>query len=256
MIMRKPFLPVILSLFFVPALASQAWAQTPDELVEKHIAAMGGRDALSKLTSRRATGSITVVGPNGDFGGPVEMSYKAPNKVRLSMQLDLSAMGVPEKMIVEQKFNGAVGWSLNSLQGDNEITGSQLENMKNNVFPSTLLNYKATGITLELLPKEQVDGKDAFVIRATPKTGSKVKMYLDATTYLLVRTVSTVNSAQMGDYEQTSTLSDFRVVDGIKVPFQVVQANAQQSATIKLTKIEHNVALDDAIFIVKAPVAR
>lgn len=254
--MRKGFLPAILSLFFVPALVAQAWAQTPDELVEKHLAALGGRDAISKVTSRRATGTITLSTPNGDFGGPVEMSYKAPNKVRFTMQLDLSAMGVAEKMIVEQKFDGTVGWALNSLQGDQEITGNQLENMKSNVFPSSLLNYKANGITLEMLPKEQVDGKDALVMRATPKSGSKIKMYFDPTSYLILKSVATLVSPEMGEIEQTSTLSDYRAVDGVKVPFQVVQSSAVQTATIKLTKIEHNVALDDAIFKAKSPAAR
>jgi outer membrane lipoprotein-sorting protein len=129
--------------------------------------------------------------------------------------------------------------------------------MKNNVFPSSLLNYKTAGITLEMLPKEQVDGKEALVMRAKPKAGSTVKMYFDATTFLLVRTVATVNSPQMGgDIEQTSTLSDYRAVDGIKVPFQVVNSNALQQSTIKLTRIEHNVPLDDAIFSVKSATGR
>jgi hypothetical protein len=86
--------------------AAAASAQTADDIVEKHLAAMGGREALGKLTSRRSTGTITVSTPNGVLSGPCEILAKAPNKTRAYMQLDLSALGVPDKMVVEQKFDG------------------------------------------------------------------------------------------------------------------------------------------------------
>ncbi len=254
MTLKKAFLPFLLSCLFVPALAGRASAQTADQIVEKHLAAMGGRAALGKLTSRRSTGTITVSTPSGDLSGPCEIDVKAPNKTRAYMQLDLTPMGVPDKMIVEQRFDGTAGWSLNSMQGDAEITGNQLENMRNNVFPSSLLNYKAAGITLEVLPAEQLGGRAMVVLLATPKTGSAGQMYLDAETYLLVRTVAKVNAPQLGgEIEQVAELSDYRVVDGVKVPFHVVNSNAMQTGTITLTKVEHNVALDDALFVVKRP---
>lgn len=255
MIMKRAYLPLVLSLLLVPVLAVKASTQTPDEVVEKHLAALGGREALGKLTSRKATGTVTIATPNGDLSGPVEIFSKAPNKSRAVMQLDLSALGVPEKMNVEQKFDGTVGWALNAMQGDTEITGNQLENMRNNVFPSGLLNYKAAGTRIEVLPKQQLAGKDVIVLLATPKAGSAVRMFLDAETYLLVRTVATVNSPQTGgDLEQTAEPSDYRAVDGVKVAFVVVNSNPVQTVTIRLTKVEHNVALDEAMFSVKIAV--
>jgi len=168
------------------------------------------------------------------------------------MTLDLSAMGVPEKMVVEQKFNGSVGWALNSLQGDTEISGNQLDNMRNNTFQSSFLTYKTAGTKIDVLPKDTIGGKAVIVLQVTPKAGSVAKLFLDAETYLLVRTVATVNMPQAGgDIQQTGDFSDYRTVDGVKVAFQVVNSNAIQSATIKLTKVEHNVVLDDALFSVK-----
>jgi len=93
------------------------------------------------------------------------------------------------------------------------------------------------------------------VLRATPKTGSSTKLFFDADTSLLIRTVATINAPQTGgDIEQTSDFSDYRVVDGVKVAFQIVNSNPLQTATIKFTKVEHNVPLDDALFIAKSPV--
>ena len=256
MIIKKALLPVLLSVLFVPAFVSRASAQTADEVVDKYLAAIGGKEALAKLTSRRAIGTITVSTPVGDLGGPIEIDTKLPNKGRVAIDLDLSAVG-GDKMHQERKFDGTSGWTLSSMQGDTEITGNELDNLRNNTFPTPLLSYKTSGLTLEVLPKETLNGKPVVVLRATPKTGSPTKLYFDAATYLLMRTVSTVNSADAGgDIEQTSDLSDYRAVDGIKVPFQITNSNPLQSAVIKLTKVEHNVALDDALFKAKSPAAR
>jgi outer membrane lipoprotein-sorting protein len=247
--MRHAFLPVLLSLVLIPAAARTARAQTPDEIIEKHLAAIGGRDALAKLTSRRSVATITIATPMGDIPGTAEFDAKGPNKSRVYLQLDASAMGMTDKITIDQKFDGTNGVSQNSTNPDADLTPNQLDNMRNNVFPTSLLTYKALGYKMELLPKEQVNGKDAFVIRATPKAGSVTKLYFDAVSYMLVKSVATINmSAAGGDVEQTSEQSDFRKVDGIMLPFLVVRSDPSQTATIKFTKIEHNVALDDKIF--------
>jgi hypothetical protein len=194
---------------------------------------MGGREALGKLTSRKATGTITVTTPNGDISGPVELYSKAPNKTRLFVVLDLTPLGMNDKMTLDQKFDGTTAWSLDSLRGDNQITGNQLENMKNASFPNPLLNYKATGTTVELLPNETVAGKSMLVLRITPKAGSVSKLFLDPETYLAMRSSATVNSPELGgNVEQVSDASDYRTVDGVKVPFKSVQTAGPQTVNI------------------------
>ena len=247
--MKKHSLPLLLTFLLAPALATVAAAQTVDEIVEKHLAATGGRDALGKLTTRKATGMITITMPNGDLSGPVELYSKAPNKTRAVMSLDLSALGVAEKMTLDQKFDGTAGWALNSLQGDNEITGNQLDNMKNSVFPSQLLNYKETGLKVELLPRETLAGKSVIVLLVTPKVGSVARVFMDAESFLVVRTTAKVNVPQAGgDMEQTADLSDYRAIDGVKVPLMTVNSTPIQTVTIKLDTVAHNVIIDNAMF--------
>ncbi len=236
--------------------ASSGVQATADEIIEKHLAAIGGRAALGKLTSQKATGTMIVGTPNGDLTGPLEMWSKAPNKVRLTISLDLTPMGMNEKMLIEQKFDGTAGWMINSLQGNQEVTGNQLDNMKHSGFPTPLLDYKAAGGKVELQPAESLNGKSALVVLYTPKAGSAVRMYFDPETFFLVRTKMTVNTPEMGDLEQLRDVSDYRTVGGIKVPFQMVNTNAAQTVTMKLDKVEWNVEIDDAVFSMKAPVSR
>lgn len=248
--MKRQLLPLLLTLVVAPVMSSQAATQTADEVIEKHLAALGGREALAKLTTRKSTGMIAVATPQGEFSGPFESYSKAPNKSRAVMVLDLSSVGMNEKLTLDQKFDGTTAWALDSLQGDRQITGNQLDNMKNGVFPTALLNYKAAGMTVELLPNETVEAKSAIVLKISPKTGSVTKLYLDPQTYLPMRTTAMINSPELGgDIENVSEASDYRKVDGIMVPFKSVQTAGPQRVTVVLTTVQHNVPVDDAMFV-------
>lgn len=228
--------------------AAAANAQTADELIEKHLAAMGGREALGKLTSQTATGRIAVSVQGQDLGGPIELYHKAPNKSRTMFRLDLSAMGGSE-MVIDQRCDGKTAIALNSMMGDREMTGSQLQNMLNQTFPTPLLDYKAAGAKVELAGKEKLNGRDVFVLVYTPKAGAASRQFFDAETFLVSRVVMKVDVAELGgETEQTVETSDYRAVDGIKVPFSIRIQNSAQSISVTLDKVEMNKALDDAMF--------
>lgn len=251
--MRKHLLPVFCSLLLIPALAGAAYGQamTADQIVEKHLAALGGREALGKITSRRATGTVSVSTPMGPLGGPLEMVAKAPNKMRADIRIDLTSVGGPGEMLITELFDGTDGWSMNSMQGDNPMAGDQLAGARNNFFPSPLLRYKELGMTPTVESTQQVNGKTAHVILFTPKTGPAERMFFDAESFLLVRMTSTMTLPQMGTIEQVTEPSDYRAVDGVKVAFVLAQTAGEQSVTMTFTKIENNVALEDSRFVKK-----
>jgi outer membrane lipoprotein-sorting protein len=227
----------------VPALA-----QTADEVIEKHLAASGGRAAYAKIMSRVGTGAITVTTPVGDLSGTIEVYSKKPNKTRTLIKLDLTALGAGQ-MTSDQRFDGNTGYVMDSLQGDRAIEGGQLEAMKNGSFPSPLLSYKQMGTALALGEKQKVGGKDAYVLTMTPKAGPATKLFIDADSFMLVRTSVTLNVPQLGgDIEQVVDFSDFRDVDGIKIPFITKSSNPAQTVTATISSVKHNVDIDDASF--------
>ena len=250
--MRRLWLVPVLSLLLIPALARPAHAQTADEVVEKILTALGGRDALTKLTSRRAIGTVVVSSPAGDINGTVEIDAKTPNKSRTHLELDLSAMGLPDKLVIDQRFDGTNASFTDSRSGDVAVTPNQVQNASNNLFPTPLLTAKQRGVAIEMLPKETIGTKSYIVLKATPKMGSAVKMIIDPDTYLPFRTVTVVEMAPAGvteKIEQTSELSDYRAVMGVKVPFKFVNSNPNQSATFTFQTVEHNVNLPDSLFV-------
>lgn len=225
-----------------------ASAQTADEIVDKVLNAMGGRAAIGKLTSRSTVGTMTLSTPAGEVSGPIEILNQLPNKSRTLIKMDLSSLGAGP-MTVDQRFDGTSGYVVDTLQGNRDITGNQLENMKNALFPSPLLNYKERGATVELSGKEKAGEREAYVLIFKPKSGSAVRQFIDAESYLLVKLVAKIDLPQIGEVEQTTELSDYRQVDGVKLPFSVKASSAVQHFTITITKVEHNLKIDDALFV-------
>ena len=238
---------VAVTLLFA-ASTSVVSAQTADEVIEKSLAALGGRAAHAKLKSRLMTGTITLATPAGDIGGTIEILTAPPNKMRTLIKADLTALGAGP-MVVDQRFDGHTGYVLDSLQGNRELTCNLLDNMRNGGFPHPFLTYKELGTTVQLKGKEKVGDRDVFVLVFDPTSGSEVRNYIDAETYLPVKSVLTINVPQLGqDVEQTTEFLDYREIDGIKIPFRLRSTSSVQNFTVNITKLEHNVAVDEKLF--------
>jgi hypothetical protein len=51
-----------------------------------------------------------------------------------------------------------------------------------------------------------------------------------------------------GEIEQTTEFLDYKEIDGIKLPFRLRSSSTIQNFTITVTKVEHNVKVDEALF--------
>jgi zinc protease len=226
-----------------------ALSQTADEIIEKSIAAMGGRAAFDKIKTRVMSGTITLNTPGGDLPGTIEIQNARPNKTRTLIKADLTQFGAG-MLEIDQRFDGQNGYQLNTLQGNREITGNQLDNMRNAAFPHPFLSYKESGFTAKLQGKEKIGTGEAYVLVMAPKTGSTIRQYVDAETLLPVRFVVTVNVPELNaDIEQTTEFSAYRDVDGVKLPFKLASSSSAQNFTVDVTTVEHNVAVDDKVFV-------
>jgi outer membrane lipoprotein-sorting protein len=229
--------------------ASVVSAQTVDEVIEKHLTALGGRPALGKVKSRQMTGEIVLSTPAGEISGTIEVLNAAPNKTRTVIKADLSALGAGQ-LVVDQRFDGQTGYILDSLQGNRAMSGGQLDLARNSAFPNQLLNYKELGIAAKLDGTQKVGDRDAYVLVLEPTSGPVVRQFIDAENYLLVKSVVKVDVPQLGqEVEQATEFSDYRDVDGVKLPFKARATSAVQNYTITVTKIEHNVPVDDKLFV-------
>ena len=147
-----------------------ASAQTADEVIEKHLAAIGGRAALTKIKSRTMTGTIALC----DAGRRAEGSGGSPQpgaqQGAHADQAGSVAVGAGE-MTVDQRFDGTAGIVMDSMQGNRDIGGDQLETMRNTTFPSSLAGLQGARYDRRARAEEKVGARDAFVLTTKGKTG-------------------------------------------------------------------------------------
>jgi Aspartyl protease/PDZ domain len=98
---------------------------------------------------------------------------------------------------------------------------------------------------IECLGRKEEQGKPFDVLRITPQGGRPFDLWIDATTHLIDHTV------EKADIEtRTTYLSDYRAVNGVKVPFAVRSTNGetQYDQFFTLEKVEFNVPIQEAQF--------
>src|SRR5690242_2388387 len=90
--MRTP-IQRIATIVVVLGWTNLAAGQTADDIIEKSIAAMGGRAAMEKIKTSTMSGSLTLGTPAGDINGTIEIQNAAPNKTRTVIKADLTSLG-------------------------------------------------------------------------------------------------------------------------------------------------------------------
>ena len=219
---------------------ASALAQEPtvDQILEKYIQATGGRAAAEKLTSRASKGTFEM--PAMGLKGATEIFAKAPNKV-------LITTNIPGLGVVEQGFNGTVGWSRDAMQGLREQSGAELAAIRRDAQFHKHIRLKDLYPKMELKPSEKVGQRQTHVIEATPAEGVPEKWYFDAETGFLLR-VDTVRESPQGKIALEVSMEDYREIDGVKIPFTVRQSNPAFNLTIRIDEVKHNVSIDEAKF--------
>lgn len=233
---------VVTAALVTPALA-RSDAQTPalptaDQIVEKFVAAAGGRAAIEKITSIQGKGSIQV--PDAGLTGTIELFQKAPDK-------SLTIVDLPGVGTQREGFDGTTAWSEDPQNGLRIKTGLEAAEAKRSATFSRELKLKFLYPTLNVKGREAVGGRDAYVVEGVPTEGSPAKMFFDVESGLLVRNIIT-RQTPMGPLEVDVSLEDYRAVDGVKRPFTIRQVTSMFTATIQFSEVKHNVAIDDAMF--------
>src|SRR5215510_15476905 len=209
-----------------------------DDILDKYIKALGGKEAIEKITSRTAKGSFEIEAMN--MSGTLEMFAKAPNKN--AMKIDLPGFGV-----VNNVFDGAKGWDSNPMTGLRELSGAELAAMKRRADFHSEINFKKHYPKMEVKGKEKVGSSETYVIEATPDEGGPEKLYFDVNTGLLVRHDIETDSPQ-GKLTMEVYLEDYKVVDGVKIPHTVKRVTPAMTMVTKITEVKNNVEIDDAKF--------
>ena len=234
--MKKLLLPVC-ALF----LAVSAFAQSADEIIDKHLKALGGVEKLRAMQSIRATGKVKM----GPMEAPVTLLKARPDQMRM----DFTIQG----MTGTQAYDGSTGWMVMPFMGKKDperMSEDMLKNMKDEAdFDGPLVDYKAKGNKVELIGKEDMQGSPAYKLKLTTKNGTESNLYLDADSYLLIKTESK-RKIQGQEVESETIMGDYKEVDGLTLPYSLeMHAKGRPGGqSITFEKYELNPKVDTAIF--------
>ncbi|MBC8045150.1 MAG: insulinase family protein [Rhizobacter sp.] len=211
---------------------------TDDQLYDNYIKAIGGKAASEKITSRTAEGTLKLSAGPQTFEGMYKQVDKAPNKRYLLLKTDA--------FTTEQRSDGT---SASVSQGGQslDLTGDQLKESLAEAAFNSEIRMKELGNKLSLMEKKTDEGKEVYVAEMTQSSGRKSLMYFDAKTFLAIKQTRTQQTPQ-GELEIATLYSDYRAVDGVMLPFKIVQNAGPATFDITVKSYQHNAATDDDLF--------
>ncbi len=227
-----------------PAPAQKAAAApglTVDQVIAKNIQARGGMDKLKAVNSMRVTGKITTQG----MDLPMVLEEKRPHNFRMEFTV--------QGMAIVQAYDGKTGWIVMPLQGNKDPQPMSPDDLKNAEdqadIDGVLVDSAQKGHKVELVGKEPVEGTDAYKLKVTMKSGDVRYIFLDADSFLEIRTEGK-RTVRGTDMEFESSIGDYKEVEGLMIPFSVEEGpkGGAQRAKITFDKVEINPVLDDARF--------
>jgi hypothetical protein len=212
-------------------------AQTADDIIKKHVDAIGGLDKWKNITSVKISGIMNFSGTEI----PVTITVLNGKGYRMDMTMN----GMANYMILTPDK----GWMYFPIQGQQKPEAIPDEMVKEeqdqlDVTSDPLIDYKAKGNKVVLLGKDDVEGTECYKLKVTDKGGKETTMYLDATTYNHIRSVEK-SKANGQEQETTANYSNYQ-----KLPEGIIYPMSQDSDDGPLTikTIEINKPVNEAIF--------
>jgi outer membrane lipoprotein-sorting protein len=234
--MKKSFF-FLVSAILLAMVATNAQAQNLQEVLDKHFKAVGQENLLNKK-------SYTVLANIEQMGMefPMTMKLKRPNKFRMEMEM--------QGMKMVQAYDGEKGWMIAPWvsQEPQDLTGPELSQAMDQAnFDGELYNYAEKGTEATLVGKVNVEGTPMYNIRLTDKNGTVKNYFIGAEDYLIGKVKTRVN-AQGQEIEVETNLSDYKEIDGVKMPTKIVSKNPMGNATITFKEINFNDEIEDSLF--------
>jgi hypothetical protein len=250
------------------------------QIVEKHIAARGGLQAWRTVQAMSWTGKMDAgTGTNdraeriiesrrGHHVNKVNITdskdamakEKGPEQVQLPFVLEMKR---PRKSRVEiqfagktavQVYDGVNGWKVRPFLNRNDVepfTAAEVKSEQGRAeLDGPLVDYAAKGTKVELEGVEKIQGRDAYKLKLTTKTGDVQHVWIDAQNFLDVKIEGAPRRMDGRMHTVWIYQRDFRSVQGLIIPFALETEVEGYRDTHKMIieKVAVNPKLDDALF--------
>ena len=236
------FTRIFASAFILLATSAASFAQTANEIVAKHIEAMGGADKWKAVKAMEMNNKFTVQG--------MDIASKTVIVSGKSLRTDISVMG--QEII--SAIDGETGWAqqpamMGGTGEPEDMPGAMIKESRKQVYlGGSLMNYKENGSTIELVGKEKLEGVDVYHLKLTEKAGDITNLFVSTSNYYVLKSAGKRN-IQGKDVDAEVNFSNFKQVEGLTFPYTMETASPMGGMmTIETDSIKLNPKIDESIF--------
>jgi zinc protease len=207
-----------LALFTAPAAAQTL--PPAQQVVDRYVQAIGGRDKARSFQSRRLEYEMnisgTVIGMN--------VAMRRPNFGTVVMQTPMGE--------IRSGVNGDVVWAVGPM-GAQRLDGAQAEDIRiRTAFDADIL-YDIYP-TMETVERAEYGGKPCWKVRMETTSGTVMHRCFDVQTGLMVATIQSQNGVEV-----TAIFDEYKEVDGLKYPAHSTASAMGQTVETTLVSVSH-----------------
>jgi photosynthetic reaction center cytochrome c subunit len=205
------------------------------KIIDKYLQAMGGTDAVARISTRVQKGTLTV----GAAQFPLEVLTKGPaNRV--------TTVRFPSGESVTA-FNAQVGWLSTPGHGVHEMSSAEVDAARMDAYPQFAIDLRQIFKELRVQQQEKIDGRPTYVVLGIRENCPPAQLYFDQESGLLVRLLRYVDTP-LGLNPAQIDYADYREEGGMRTPFRWTIARPGGRFTIQIDQVQQNVPIDDEKF--------
>ena len=225
--------------------APAAQLPTAREIVDRHVDAIGGRDAILGHSSSMAAGSLEVVGQG--LSGSMTIYGAAPSNTLVIV--DFAAMG----MVSRTGYNGEVGWSTDPMTGPRLLLSGELQQFADESDYYSDLHESDAIASMETLEQVEFAGHATYRLKVVYSSGREAFEYYDVDTGRRAGTEG-VQESLMGILNVVTVLEDYRQFGNVMVPTRMTQEfGPGQTVVVTIEQVEFG-NVDPEIFALPAEI--
>lgn len=224
------------ALALVPATLTAQDLPPAEELIDRYVEVIGGRDAVLGAVGSHSKGTFSM--PMAGLEATMEV-YTATEPNRM-----LSVIEVPGMGTIQQGYTGEYGWSVDPNLGPRLLEGQELESMREGASNAASVRDPSLFRERTTVERTEMNGEACYKVRLVWQSGRETFDCYSVDSGLLVASQSN-EETPMGTIPVVTLISDYEQFGDIRSPTRITQQMMGQEQIITMDWVEYGDIEDD-----------
>jgi hypothetical protein len=210
---------------------------TAREVIQRHVAAIGGEDAIMAIKSRYVWARYEY--PARRLHGTLELYAARPNKRLLKIEY-------PDMGTEITGFDGKIGWKSKPGEPVQPVEGADLALLRDQSVFDFDLHPDSAFRSMTVMDSADFQGHHSYRLRLVSVTGRQWFEYYDVQTGLFVGNTFR-QETERGPVTVVTVVSDYRPFDGVRLPTRLSIRAAYVEQVVTVVRVRNN-QVDASVF--------